>query len=241
LIVDDTIGGFGNIDVFAHTDILLTSLTKSFSGYSDVMGGSVVLNPLSSHYNALAAKFTSAHQNELFAADAQVLLSNSQDFLTRTRRLNRNAEAMASFFQRYVADPASPVVHVQYPTLLPGKPNYDSLMRHSTLELPEPGYGCLLTVEFESLSMAKAFYERCGFYPTPHLGANVTVMLPYNMVAFGKDPAERAYYRNIRVKEESVRFSAGLEDVEDLIDTIKDALDVAAEAKKKEEKEEKEE
>ncbi len=82
--------------------------------------------------------------------------------------------------------------------------------------------------------MAKAFYDRCGFYPSPHLGAHVTVMLAYNMMAFGKEPADRAYYREIGIKEESVRFSAGLEDVEDLIDTVKDALDFAAEAKKKE-------
>jgi cystathionine gamma-synthase len=61
-------------------------------------------------------------------------------------------------------------------------------------------------------------------------------MIAYNMMAFGKDPADRAYFREIGVKEESVRFSAGLEDVEDLIDTIKDALDFAAEAKKEGEK-----
>jgi cystathionine gamma-synthase len=238
LIVDDTIGGFGNVDVFAQTDILLTSLTKSFSGYSNVLGGSIVLNPLSSHYSALGAKFASTHKNELFAADAQVLLSNSQDFLARTRCLNRNTEAMAAFFQRHVADPGSPVINVQYPTQLPTKPNYGALMRRSTSELPEPSYGCLLTVDFESTNMAKAFYDRCGFYPSPHLGAHMTVMLAYNMMAFGKGPADRPYFREIGAKEESVRFSAGLENVEDLIDTIKDALDFAAEAKKREGKEE---
>lgn len=62
----------------------------------------------------------------------------------------------------------------------------------------------------------------------------MTVMLAYNMMAFGKEPTDRAHFREIGAKEESVRFSAGLEDVEDLIDTIKDALDFAAEAKKKE-------
>ena len=228
LIVDDTVGGFGNIDVFAQADILLTSLTKSFSGYANVLGGSIVLNPLSSHYSALAAKFTSTHVNELFTADAQVLLANSQDFLARTRRLNRNAHAMASFFQKFIADPDSPVINVQYPTLLPTKPNYEACMRRSTPELPEPGYGCLLAVDFESYDMAQAFYDRCGFYSSPHLGGHVTIMLGYNMLSFGKKVEDRAYFRDIGVKEESVRFSAGLEDVEDLIDTIKDALDFVA-------------
>lgn len=202
------------------------------------MGGSIVLNSLSPHYKALSTKFTSTHTNELFAADTQVLLSNSQDFLTRTRRLNRNAEAMTSFFERQVADPDSPVVRVQYPTQLPSKKNYDALMRRSTTELPEPGYGCLFTVDFESSGTAKAFYDRCGFYPSPHLGAHVTIMIAYNMMAFGKEPKEREYFRGIGAKEESVRFSAGLEDTEDLIDTIKDALEFAVEAKRKDEEKE---
>ncbi|RDW59967.1 hypothetical protein BP6252_13054 [Coleophoma cylindrospora] len=238
LIVDDTVAGFANVDVFACADILLTSLTKSFSGYANVMGGSVVLNPLSPHYNALAPKFVSSHKNELFAADAQVLLSNSQDYFARTRRLNRNAAAMTSFFQRYVADSDSPVVKVQYPTFLPTQPNIDAYLRHSTPELPEPGYGCLFTVEFESTDTAEAFYDRCGFYSSPHLGGHVTIMFCYNMATWGRKLEERSYFRDIDVKEEGIRFSAGLENVEDLIDTIKDALDVAAEVKKTGKKEE---
>ncbi|RDW56381.1 hypothetical protein BP5796_13203 [Coleophoma crateriformis] len=238
LIVDDTVGSFANVDVFACADILLTSLTKSFSGYANVMGGSVVLNPLSPHYSALAPKLVSSHRNELFAADAQVLLSNSQDYLARTRRLNRNAAAMTSFFQRYVADSDSPVTKVQYPTFLPTKPNLNAYLRRSTPELPEPGYGCLFTVEFESTDTAEAFYNRCGFYSSPHLGGHVTIMFAYNMTTWGRKLEDRSYFREIGAKEEGIRFSAGLEDVEDLIDTIKDALDVAAEVKKAGKKEE---
>ena len=39
LVVDDSVGSFANVDVFEVADVLLTSLTKSFSGYSNVMGG----------------------------------------------------------------------------------------------------------------------------------------------------------------------------------------------------------
>jgi cystathionine gamma-synthase len=191
-----------------------------------------VLNPMSSHYSALAPKYISTHENELFASDAQVLLTNSQDFLARTRRNNRNAEAMASFLQRYVDDSSSPVIQVQYPTLLPTKPNYDAFLRRSTPELPEPGYGCLFTVDFESVDTAKAFYDNCGFYSSPHLGSHVTIMVAYSMMTLGRKVEDRKYFRGIGVKEESVRFSAGLEDVEDLIDTIKHALEFAAIAKR---------
>lgn len=49
LCIDDTIGAFCNVDIMGAdgADIKLTSLSKTFSGYADVLGGSAVLNPLS--------------------------------------------------------------------------------------------------------------------------------------------------------------------------------------------------
>lgn len=212
--------------------MLLTSLTKSFSGKSNVLGGSIVLNPLSPHYAELSKRFTKSHHNQLFAPDAEVLLSNSQDFFEGTMRLNANAQTIAEFLHKSISKPDSPVVNVQYPSLLPSKPNYDAFMRRSTPELPNPGYGCLLTVEFDSVETAKAFYDRCGFYPSPHLGGQVTIMFAYNMFMFGKDKEEAAALRPCGIKEESVRISAGLEDKQDLLDTLQDALDAAIEVKK---------
>ncbi|KAF7544568.1 hypothetical protein G7Z17_g9855 [Cylindrodendrum hubeiense] len=232
LVIDDTVSGFGNVDVLAQGDLLVASLTKSFSGQADVMGGSVVLNPLSPHYESLAPLFKAKHHNELFASDAAVLLSNSQDFLQRTRILNRNAAAMANFLHEAKSLPDSPVANVQYPSLLPSKSKYDAVMRPGTPELPEPGYGCLLTVEFDRLETAVAFYDRCGFYPSPHLGGHVTLVFAYNMAVFGKKAEEREHVRGLGVKEEGVRLAAGLESEEDLIDTLRDALDAAIQAKK---------
>ena len=39
LVVDDTIGSFANVDLLGIADIIISSLTKSFSGYSNVMAG----------------------------------------------------------------------------------------------------------------------------------------------------------------------------------------------------------
>ena len=36
---DETLGTFVNVDVLPYVDIVMTSLTKIFSGASDVMGG----------------------------------------------------------------------------------------------------------------------------------------------------------------------------------------------------------
>ncbi|KAF5534598.1 cystathionine gamma-synthase [Fusarium mexicanum] len=232
LIVDDTISGFANVDVLSSSDVLLSSLTKSFSGYANVMGGSIVLNPTSPHYHNLRALFKESHHNELFSSDAKVLLSNSKDLLERTKILNRNALAMANFLSRASSAPDSPVVNVQHPSQLGSKSNYDAILRRATPELPEPGYGCLLTVEFSTVEAATAFYDRAGFYPSPHLGGHVTIMFAYNMVVFGKQPDEKAYMHELGVREASVRISAGLENEQDLIDTLRDALEVATKVMK---------
>ena len=48
LLIDDTVASFCNVDVLGAdgADVLITSLTKSFSGYADVMAGSAVINPI---------------------------------------------------------------------------------------------------------------------------------------------------------------------------------------------------
>ena len=45
VIADDTIGTAINLDALPHTDLIFTSLTKSFAGRGDVMAGSLVVSP----------------------------------------------------------------------------------------------------------------------------------------------------------------------------------------------------
>ena len=39
IVIDETIGNFANVDVFPYADVLASSLSKSFSGVGNVMGG----------------------------------------------------------------------------------------------------------------------------------------------------------------------------------------------------------
>lgn len=125
VVIDDTISSFANVDVLPMADLLITSLTKSFSGYADVMAGSVVLNPQSPSYESLSPIFASLFRNELSARDADVLLANSEDYLARTIILNRNAAAMAKYLaKRQAEDEDSPISAVLYPTTNDTQANY---------------------------------------------------------------------------------------------------------------------
>lgn len=187
-----------------------------------------MLNPQSKHYTTLTTLFAS-HHNELFTRDAEILLANSESMLERTRIWNDNAQAMVDFLQRAADDPSTPILAVQYPSQVPwSEANYNALKRQPSSDLPEPGYGCLFTVNFDSVESAAAFFDNCGFYPSPHFAAPVTVIFPFNMMCYG--PTSE-YYSPLGVRQESVRISAGFEAEEDLIDTLKVALQAAVAVK----------
>lgn len=43
VVVDDTVGTFVNVDLLSFVDVVVTSLSKLFSGSANVMGGRLVL------------------------------------------------------------------------------------------------------------------------------------------------------------------------------------------------------
>ncbi|KAK3310679.1 pyridoxal phosphate-dependent transferase [Chaetomium strumarium] len=245
VVIDDTIGSFCNVDVSLVADVIMTSITKSLSGYANVMGGSLVLPPSSRYYPAIKATLQTQFRNEYFHADAAKLLSNSADYLARSAILNRNALRLATFLHTHSVAffPAtSPVKAVLYPPFTDTKPNYDAMMLGPPSASPEPGftpgYGCLLSIEFTSLPVARAFFDALSVHHGPHLGAHHTLAFPFNDAIWGADPETAAHQESIGARRQQVRVSVGLEDEETLVDTFAAALRVAEAARRKEEEEE---
>ncbi|TLD25126.1 hypothetical protein PspLS_05538 [Pyricularia sp. CBS 133598] len=221
LVVDDTIGSFANIDLLPVADVIVTSLTKSFSGYADVLGGSVVLNPSTpGHHGALSRTFASRHRNELFAADAATLVSNSADHLARSTVLNRNAAALAGALAR-ASDVVVAVNHTRHGGTYA---NYAAFKRPATDDF-EPGDACLLSVDFTDLDAAAAFYDGCGFFHSGHLGAHRTLAVPFSYMAYHSAGEEEGrYHAAYGCRAAQVRLSAGLEDEAELVAIVEDAL-----------------
>ncbi|KAF7974585.1 hypothetical protein HWV62_11854 [Athelia sp. TMB] len=223
LVVDDTIGSFANVDVLGAADVVVTSLTKSFSGYADVMGGSAALNPSSPLYAELKALFAARYESELADGDAAALERNSRDYLARSAVLNANAEALAAHLHARAADPACSVARVHYPTTNASLAHYAARMRAPTPDFA-PGHGCLLSVEFASVGAARAFYDALDVHQGPHLGAHLTLAMPYAKVIYGK---QLAWAGEFGLLERQVRVSVGLEDTEALLGVFAAAVAAA--------------
>ncbi|KAH6665469.1 pyridoxal phosphate-dependent transferase [Halenospora varia] len=228
LILDDTIGSFCNIDLLSVVDILITSLTKSFSGYADVMGASAVLNPSLPRYAELKELFAKSYSSDYCDLDAVVMAQNSTDYLTRSTTLNTNTANLVSYLQTCAKNTASAVTKVYYPTTSPlALTNFKKFQRPATADFT-PGYGCLACVEFDSIEATEAFYDNCNLYIGPHLGAHRTIVLPYVKALYGK---ELEWAAGFGLRETQLRLAPGLEDWEVIKESFERGLK-AAEATK---------
>lgn len=225
IIVDDTIGSSANVDVLGVADIVVTSLTKSFSGLADVMAGSVALNPASRYYSRLQAIFSKRYTNHLYGRDAIKLEANSRGYLPRVAKMNANAESLVALLEPFTNDPAYPLQRVYYPSTCDWSvKNYQARMRSTTPEFV-PGYGGLFTLEFDSVRSSSAFFDALHVFKGPSLGAEITLAQPYVQTVFAKEKEWAARYG---LSETIVRISVGIEDTAALEKVFLDAIHAVA-------------
>lgn len=216
VVIDETIGTFANVNVLQYADIVVSSLTKIFSGGSNVMGGCTVLNPEGRHYRLLKQVFEEQiYENTYWPEDILFMERNSRDFANRVKRINTNSEAICEILR------ANPVVKdVYYPKYNPSKPNYEAV------RLPDGGYGGLLSIVFTHPQQAQEFYNNMDTAKGPSLGTNFTLCSPYVLLAHFQELDWAAQYG---VDPDLVRVSVGLEETEELQLLFQKAL-AAAEA-----------
>ncbi|KAJ2554154.1 Cystathionine gamma-synthase [Coemansia sp. RSA 1933] len=213
LVVDETIGSFPNVDVLAWADVVVSSLTKVFSGDSNVMGGSLVLNPARPLYQRLHSAMGSVYEDLLWSEDAVFLERNSRDFMKRVPQINGNALAVAELLRS--SSKVSCVRHPKYVT----PENYSRIMRPTK----DAGYGGLLSVEFVAgESAARVFYDHLCCCKGPSLGTNFTLVSPYTILAHFVELDWAAQYG---VHSDLVRISVGLEPRDELLAMFQAALD----------------
>jgi cystathionine gamma-synthase len=215
VVIDETIGNFLNVNVLPYADIVVSSLTKIFSGDSNVMGGTLILNPRapSASYAALKRVLATEYEDNQFEEDAVYLERNSRDFVARIARANTNALAIVDVLS---AACPSKVKQVYYPRDSPTRAFYDHC------RLPNGGYGGLASATFHSVKDAELFYDALQTSKGPSLGTNFTLASPFVLLAHYGELEWAAQYG---CEQSLVRFSVGLEDPETLVKTFQDALD----------------
>ncbi|KAI7853534.1 pyridoxal phosphate-dependent transferase [Circinella umbellata] len=209
IVVDETLGNFSNVNVLQHADMVVSSLTKVFSGDSNVMGGSMVLNPNRKHYQAIKAYQDNEFEDLMWCEDALFMERNSRNFKARSKTINANAEALCDYLVEHPK-----VDKVFYPKFI-CRNHYDSVKN------PTGGYGGLFSLILKNEKAAQQFYDNLHCAKGPSLGTNFTLASPYTILAHY---TELDWAEEFGVSRYLVRVSVGLEERNHLLKTFENAL-----------------
>ncbi|KAJ6488515.1 pyridoxal phosphate-dependent transferase [Mycena vitilis] len=229
IIVDETVGGYLNCQVLPYCDIVVSSLTKLFSGNANVLGGAMMLNPQSRFYREFKERMDATYEDSFFDSDALVLEMNSREYTNRVMHTNHNTEKLADMlYARSVlggckGSVVQTVHHPKYRTR-----EYFERCRNplaSKAGLAATGYGYLLSVTFTSLEAAKTFYSALQCYKASTLGTVFTLATAFSAIAYTPDQMHLIEERG--VEESLIRFSVGTEDTSSILKCVSDALSVA--------------
>ncbi|KAF5244479.1 hypothetical protein FANTH_7748 [Fusarium anthophilum] len=213
VVVDETIGTFANINVLPVADVVVSSLTKIFSGDSNVMGGGLVLNPEGKYYRTLKTTMNEIYEDNYWPEDVIFMERNSRDFESRVVRINANSDAICEVLRTHPL-----VKSIYYPKYNDSKSHYEKV------RLPDGGYGGLLSVVFQQKEHAQAFFDALPLAKGPSLGTNFTLASPYVLLAHYQ---ELEWAEQFGVDPYLVRVSVGLEETTELQDTFTNALKAA--------------
>ncbi|CAG8064100.1 unnamed protein product [Penicillium nalgiovense] len=212
ILIDGTVGTFVNVDLLPYADVLMSSLTKMYSGYANVLAGSAVVNPRSPYYEKLHRQLTVSYEDTLFPGDIAVLHDNSRDFVHRVQVTNNNAKIVATKLAAHSA-----VERVNFPTMTT-VPHYERIRRR------DGGYGHLLSIIFRDNETAARFYDGVDIFKGGSFGTVFTLSTPFAQLATDED---RGRFEEAGIPSHIVRISIGMEDVDTILDTLFEAIEMA--------------
>ncbi|HYE08103.1 MAG TPA: aminotransferase class I/II-fold pyridoxal phosphate-dependent enzyme [Planctomycetota bacterium] len=209
-LIDATLATPYNLRPLTHgIDLVIHSATKYLGGHNDLMAGVVVGN------RALIEAIRE-HQGMLGALaspfNAYLLIRGLKTFAVRMRAHNASGLKIAEFLEAHPK-----VERVWYPGLA-------SHPAHAIAKSQMRGFGGLISFTIKGgLADGSKVVDACEIpYLAPSLGGPESLIeQPALMSYYDKSPDERAA---LGIRENLIRMSVGLEDVDDLIADLDQAL-----------------
>jgi cystathionine gamma-synthase len=214
IIIDETLGACINQNTLAVADVSAISLTKFFSGTSDVMAGALIINPEAPFAAHFQKQMNEIHAPEAFhPADIIQLETASRDCRERVEQINRTALEVCEYLSQ---NPA--VESVYYPAFTDPK-MYDRFRR------PDGGYGGVFSIVLkDAAKVTEAFYDAVEITKGPNLGTSFSLCCPFTLIAHYN---ELEWAESAGASRYLIRISIGLEPADELITRIQSAIDTA--------------
>lgn len=204
VVVDDTIATYANVNLLPACDVVVSSLTKFFTGRGDVLGGAVVVNTQGHIAPKVREALAADYEDTVWGGDALLLDEYSVDFRERMARINETSLALC----RWLAEQPE-VESVFYPGLA-GRERYDAFRRRAT----PSGYSGLFSVVLKNAAeTTQPFFDRLEISKGPNLGTTFSLACPFTMLAHFD---ELDWAESCGVSRYLIRFSVGLEPLDEL-------------------------
>ncbi|MFL4498614.1 trans-sulfuration enzyme family protein [Weissella sp. MSCH1] len=210
-VVDNTFASpYNQTPLDLGADIVIHSGTKYLGGHADVLSGFVIVKDAEL---AERIKFIQMSIGAVLSPQDSYLVQRSIKTLAlRVQRHNENAMALAEFLNNHPK-----VAKVYFPGL-PGTPDYEIARRQMR------GFGGMMSIELQPGLDVKQFVENLDvFLLAESLGGVESLIEVPAIMTHASIP------RDIRlangIKDELVRISVGIEDIDDLIADMTKGLD----------------
>lgn len=210
-VVDNTFASpYNQTPLDLGADVVIHSGTKYLGGHADVLSGFVIVKDAEL---AARIKFIQMSIGAVLSPQDSYLIQRSIKTLAlRVQRHNENAMALAEFLNNHPK-----VAKVYFPGL-PGTPDYEIARRQMR------GFGGMMSIELQPGLDVKQFVENLAvFLLAESLGGVESLIEVPTIMTHASIP------RDIRlangIKDELVRISVGMEDIDDLIADMTTGLD----------------
>ncbi|NIO09340.1 MAG: aminotransferase class I/II-fold pyridoxal phosphate-dependent enzyme [Deltaproteobacteria bacterium] len=191
-------------------DLVLHSATKYLGGHNDLLAGAVLgTEPIIDGIRSLQA--VTGAVVDPFAA--YLLLRGLKTFALRVERQNANALALAEFLAKH---PRVTAVHY------PGLPTHS---QHEVAKRQMKGFGGVVSFEVKGdLKTTSRIVDSCRIPQiAPSLGGVESLIEQPALMSFYELTTEERLL--VGIKDNLIRYSVGIEDVEDLIADLRNALE----------------
>lgn len=213
LILDPSMVSLFCVDVLAHADLVVNSLTKFAACEGDVLAGLVVVNPAGADAAALRQRLAQ-HLKPVYSRDLARLALEIGEYAPFVAQLNATTPKVVAWLQSHPK-----VKRVYWPLAPDSRANYLKIARSAAT------VGGMLS--FTLNAPLVPFYDAVRLPKGPSFGMRDSLLCPYIYIAhydLVKTEAGRAELAASSIDPELLRFSIGGEPAEEIIAALEEAL-----------------
>lgn len=213
LILDPSIASLFCVDVLAHADLVVNSLTKFAASEGDILSGLVAVNPAGPDADALRRR-VARHLEPVYPRDLSRLAAEIGDYEGFMARLNVATPRVVAWLESH------PKVKRVYWPLSP-----DSRTNYLKIACAPSAVGGMLS--FTLNTPLAPFYDAVRLPKGPSFGMKNSLISPFIYIAhydLVKTTAGRAELAASGIDPELLRLSIGSEPVEEIIAALAEAL-----------------